>query len=263
MNTANSKTKHSNKFVYNFIDKLNLKNPNKNIALANLSIYYTWKNIKSDYNNNKFQISAPTWNDTFDVPDGSYSIAVLQNYFEYIIKKHETIAGISPVLIYANEINNRIVFKIKSGYKSELLSKKTMKLLGSTTNSIDKDKNSELVPKLESVDLVTSSYALKTNLAALKTEVDNINTNKLKTVPDDLAKLSNVVKNDVVKKSEYNTLKTKVDAINTSGFVTRTKFTTDTNVLDDKIDEVENKIPDISGLATKSSITCLIIEQEN
>ena len=85
-NTANSKTKHSNKFVYNFTDKLNLKNPNKNIALANLNIYYTWKNVKSDYNNNKFKISAPTWNDTFDVPDGSYSIAALQNYFEYIIK---------------------------------------------------------------------------------------------------------------------------------------------------------------------------------
>ena len=72
MNTANSKTRHSNKFVYNFTGKLNLKNPNKNIALANLSIYYTWKNVKSDYNNNKIQISAPTWNDTFDVPDGSY-----------------------------------------------------------------------------------------------------------------------------------------------------------------------------------------------
>ena len=154
MNTANSKTKHSNKFVYNFIDKLNLKNANKNIALANLSIYYTWKNVKSDYNNNKFKISAPTWNDTFDVPDGSYSIAALQNYFEYIIKKHETIDKVSPVLIYVNEINNRIVFKIKSGYKLELLSKETLKFLGSTSNSIDKDKNSELVPKLESVDLV-------------------------------------------------------------------------------------------------------------
>ena len=77
MNTANIKTKHSNKFVYNFIDRL--------------SIYYTWKIIKSDYNNNKFKISAPTWNDTFDVPDGSYSIAALQNYFDYIIKKHETL----------------------------------------------------------------------------------------------------------------------------------------------------------------------------
>ena len=154
MNTANSKTKNSNKFVYNFIDKLNLKNPNKNIALANLGIYYTWKDIKSDYNNNTFRISAPTWNNTFDVPDGSYSIAALQNYFEYIIKKHETIAKVSPVLIYVNEINNRIVFKTKSGYKLELLSKETMKLLGSSTNTIDGDKNSELVPKLESVDLV-------------------------------------------------------------------------------------------------------------
>ena len=109
----------------------------------------------------------------------------------------------------------------------------------------------------------TSSYALKTNLAALKTEVDKIDTDKLKTVPDDLAKLSNVVKNDVVKKTTNNTLENKVDAIDTSGFVTRTKITTDTNALDDKIDKVEKKIPDISGLATKSSVTHLITEQEN
>ena len=163
MNTANSKIKHSNEFVYNFNDKLNLKNPNKNIALANLSIYYTWKNVKSDYNNNKFEISAPTWNDTFDVPDGSYSIAAFQNYFEYIIKNHETIADVSPVLIYVNEINNRIVFKIKSGYKLELLSKETMRLLGSSTNTIDGDKNSELVPKLESVDLVLVQCNLVNN----------------------------------------------------------------------------------------------------
>ena len=154
MNTANSKTKHSNKFVYNFTDRLNLKNPNKNIALANLSIYYTWKNVKSDYNNNKFKISAPTLSDTFDVPDGSYSIAALQNYFEYIIKKHETIHDVSPVLIYVNEINNRIVFKIKSRYKLELLSKETMELLGSSTDTIDGDKNSKLIPKLENVELV-------------------------------------------------------------------------------------------------------------
>ena len=86
------------------------------------------------------------------MPDGSYSIAALQNYFECIIKKHETI--VSPVLIYVNEINNRIVFKIKSGYKLELLSKETMRLLGSSSDTIDGDKNSELVPKLENVDLV-------------------------------------------------------------------------------------------------------------
>ena len=88
------------------------------------------------------------------MPEGSYSIAALQNYFEYIIKKHETFAEVSLVLIYVNEINNRIVFKIKSGYKLELLSKETMRLLGSSSDTIDGDKNIELVPKLESVDLV-------------------------------------------------------------------------------------------------------------
>ena len=88
------------------------------------------------------------------MPDSSYSIAALQNYFEYIIKKHETIDKVSPVLIYVNEINNRIVFKIKSGYKLELLSKETMRLLGSSSDTTDDNKNSVLVPKLESVDLV-------------------------------------------------------------------------------------------------------------
>ena len=100
-------------------------------------------------------------------------------------------------------------------------------------------------------------------MVALKTEVDKIDTDKLRTVPDDLAKLSNVVKNEVVKKTTYNTIKNKVDAIDTSGFVTRTKFTTDTNALDDNIDKVEKKIPDISGLTTKSSVTHLIFAQEN
>ena len=78
-------------------DNLNLKNPNKNMALANLSIYYTWKNIKSEYNNNKFKISAPTWNDEFNLPDGSNSVSDIQDYFEYIIKKHETITDKPPV----------------------------------------------------------------------------------------------------------------------------------------------------------------------
>ena len=108
-----------------------------------------------------------------------------------------------------------------------------------------------------------SSYALKTNLAALKTEVDKINVDKLKTVPNDLVKLSNVVKNNVVKNTAYNTLETKVDAIDTFGFVTRTKFSTDTNALDDKIDKVEKKILDVSLLATKSSVTYLITEAED
>ena len=106
--------------------QLNLKNPNKNIALAHLSIYNTWKNIKSEYNNNIFKIHAPTWNDEFNLPNGSYSVSDIQDYFEYIIKKHETIADNLPVQIYVNKTENRIVFKIKTGYK--LLTEETMQL---------------------------------------------------------------------------------------------------------------------------------------
>ena len=91
MNTENSKTNESHRFKLDLTDKRNLKNPNKNMALANLSIYYTWKNIKSEYKNNKFKISAPTWNDTFDLPDGSYSISDIQDYFEFIIKNMKSI----------------------------------------------------------------------------------------------------------------------------------------------------------------------------
>ena len=154
MNTENSKTSEPHKFKLDLTDKRNLKNPNKNMALANLSIYYTWKNIKSEYNNNKFKISAPTWNDTFDLPDGSYSISDIQDYFEFIIKKHETLTEDPPVEIYPNKIKNRIVFKIKTGYKLELLTPETMKLLGSTKKDVDKDKDGEIVPKLESVEVV-------------------------------------------------------------------------------------------------------------
>ena len=154
MNTENSKTNEPHRFKLDLTDKLNLKNPNKNMALANLSIYYTWKNIKSKYNNNKFKISAPTWNDTFDLPDGSYSISDIQDYFEFIIKKHETLTENSPIQIYPNKIKNRIVFKIKTGYKLELLTPETMKLLGSTKKDVDKDKDGEIVPKLESVEVV-------------------------------------------------------------------------------------------------------------
>ena len=81
------------------------------MALANLSIY-RWKNSKSAFNNNIFKISAPTWNGEFDLPDGSYSISDIQDYFEYIIKKHETITDNVPVQIYTNKIENRIVFKM-------------------------------------------------------------------------------------------------------------------------------------------------------
>ena len=154
MNTLNSKKNESNKLIHQFTDKLNLKNPNKNMALANLSIHYTWRNIRSEYKNNKFKIFAPTWNDTFDFPNGSYSVSNVQDYFEYIIKKHEAIADNRPVLIYVNKIKNKIIFKIKSGYKLELLTKETTQLLGSSKNIIYQDKDGELVPKLEVIVVV-------------------------------------------------------------------------------------------------------------
>ena len=140
-----------------------LKTQTKNIALGNLSIYYTWKNIKSAYKNNKFKISAPTWNDTFDLSDGSYSIKDIQDYFEFIIKKHETLTENPPVQIYPNKIKNGIVFKIKTGYKLELLSSETMKLSGSIKKDVDQDKDGEDVPKLESVEVVLVDCNLVNN----------------------------------------------------------------------------------------------------
>ena len=91
MNTENSKANEPHRFRLSLADKINLKNPNKNIASGNLSIYYTWKNIKSAYSNNKFEISVPTWNDTFDLPDGFYPMIDIQHYFKFIIKKHENL----------------------------------------------------------------------------------------------------------------------------------------------------------------------------
>ena len=155
MSTENSKTNETHRFRLKLSAKINLKpSNNNNMVLANLSIYYTWKNIKSAYNNNKFIISATTWNDEFDLSDGSYSILDIQDYFEYIIEKHEAIADILSVQIYTNKIKNRIAFKIKAGYKLELLSPETMKLLGSTEKDIDQDKDGEDAPKLESIQVV-------------------------------------------------------------------------------------------------------------
>ena len=154
MNTENSKTMEPHKFKLDLTDKLDLKDPNKTVSLANLSIYYTQKNIKSEYSNNKFKISASNWNDNFELPDGSYSISDIPDYFEFIIKKHETLTENPPVQIYQNKIKNRIVFKIKTGCKLELLTLETMRLLGSTKKDVGKDKNSKNTSKLESVEIV-------------------------------------------------------------------------------------------------------------
>ena len=87
MNSENSKTSKPHVLTLKLRSKLDLRIGEKVIALSNLSIYYTWRNIKSSYNNNNFKISAPTWNDEFELPDGSYSISGIQDYFEYILKK--------------------------------------------------------------------------------------------------------------------------------------------------------------------------------
>ena len=97
------------------------------------------KNIKSSYNNNKFKISAPTWNDEFELPDGSYSVSDIQDYFKYILKKHGENTDKPSIQIYVNKIEIRITFKLKNGYSLKLLTKETMKLLGSTKNKISKD----------------------------------------------------------------------------------------------------------------------------
>ena len=88
MNSENSKNSESRVLILKLTNKLDLRIGEKAIALSNLSIYYTWRNIKSSYNNNKFKISAPTWNDDFELPDGSYSVSDIQDYLEYIFKKN-------------------------------------------------------------------------------------------------------------------------------------------------------------------------------
>ena len=154
MNSENSKTSEDNVLVLKLTDKLDLRRGQKIIALSNLSIYYTWKNVKSSYHNNKFKISAPKWSEEFELPDGSYSIPNIQDYFEYILKKQSESVDNPSIRMYINRVENRITFKIKNGYYLELLTPETMKLLGSTESKITKDKNGENVPHLEVIELV-------------------------------------------------------------------------------------------------------------
>ena len=127
MNSENRETSGTHRLLINLRDKTNLMRSHKYVASSNLSIYYILKNIKKLYKSNKFKISSPTWNEEFELPDGSFSVSDIQDYFEYILKKHE-----SSIRIYINKTENRITFKIKTGYHLELLTPETMKLLGST-----------------------------------------------------------------------------------------------------------------------------------
>ena len=154
MNSENSKNSEPHVLILKLADKLDLRRPEKSIALSNRSIYCTWKNIKSSYDSNKFKRSAPTWNNKFELPDGSYSVSNIQDCFEYILRKHGENIDNPPVKIYVNKTENRITFKIKNGYSLEFLTPETMKLLRSTENKISKNKNGENVPHLQMTEVV-------------------------------------------------------------------------------------------------------------
>ena len=163
INSETSKTSEYHALVLKLTDKLDLRRGQKTVALSNLSIYYTWKNVKSSYNNNKFKISAPTWSEEFELPHRSYSVSDIQDYFEYILKKHSESVDNPSIRMYINRTENRITFKIKNGYYLELLTPETMKLLGTTESKINKDKNGENVPHLHVVELVLVHCSLVNN----------------------------------------------------------------------------------------------------
>ena len=171
MNMENSKTNEPHKFLLNLSQRLDLRSLDKHVALQNLSIYYTWKNIRKQYKNNKLKIIAPTWNDKFKLPDGSYSVSHIQDYIKYIIKNQEKLTTIPPNHVYINRINNRLVFKIKHEHNLELQTPEIMKLFGSTKKLIDKTKDGESGRILEVVEEVFVQSNLVDNRYQQKFEV--------------------------------------------------------------------------------------------
>ena len=154
MNSKNSKTSDPHRLLLNLTDKIDLRKKGKCIALSNLSIYYTWKNIKKPYKNDKFKISAPTWNEEFELFDGSCSISDIQYYFEYTLKWHGEKTVNPSIRIYTNKIENIVTFEIKKGYYLELLTSEIMKLLGSPKSKITQDKNGENFSYLEITEVL-------------------------------------------------------------------------------------------------------------
>ena len=152
MNSKNSKTFDSHILLLSLTDKIDLWRKDKYIALSNRSIYYTWENIKKSYKNNKFKISAPTWNEELELPDGSYSVLDIQDYFQYILKRNGKKPLNPSIKIYTNKIT--ITFNIKSGYYLKNLIPETMKLRGSTKSKLIKDKNGENIPYLQITEIV-------------------------------------------------------------------------------------------------------------
>ena len=113
MNSENSRTSEYHVLVLKLADKLDLRRDQKSVALSNLSIYYTWKNVKSSYKNNSFTISAPTWSEEFKLPDGSYSISDIQDYFKYILRKHSKSVDNPSIKIYVKKLKIGLHLKLK------------------------------------------------------------------------------------------------------------------------------------------------------
>ena len=154
INSENGRTSEYHVLILKLADKLDLRRAQKSVALSNLSIYYKLRNVKNTYNNKSFKISAPTWSEEFKLPYGSYSISDIQDYFDYILKKHSESPDNPSIKIYVNKIENTVTFKTKNEYYLELFRPETMKLLGSAESKITKNKNGENVPHLEVVELV-------------------------------------------------------------------------------------------------------------
>ena len=113
INSGNSKSSNPHRLLLNLLYKINLKRNGKYVAVSNLSIYYIWKNFEKSYKNNKFKI-ASALNEKFELPDWSYSVSDMQDYFEYIIKKYQKVTNNPPIRIYVNKIENGIIFRIKT-----------------------------------------------------------------------------------------------------------------------------------------------------
>ena len=135
MNSEKNKASKPHILILKLTDKLYLRRGEKILLYQILVFTIHEKNIKSSYKSNKFEVSAPTWNDEFELPDGSYLISDIEDYFEYIFKRHGEKIDNPSIRIYVNKVENRITFKIKTGYYLVVLTPETIKLLGSTNKN--------------------------------------------------------------------------------------------------------------------------------
>ena len=163
MNSKNSKTSKPYVLILNFTDKIDLRKSKKGTALSNRTVTIHRKRYKISYNNSKFEISAATWNDEFELQDRSYSISDIQDYFKYIfLQKHEIINNPS-LTIYVTKSEKKITFKVKTGYYLQLLTPETMILLWSTENKIAKHKSGKYVPQLEITQVILVHCSIVNN----------------------------------------------------------------------------------------------------